>query len=200
MGQTDPTGTMPFNGPIAHDIQGLEKAGGKGENQFESIFLDRISNQYLGESKKGEEMDAYLIQHFGKKNPTIVIASRCQLALDHMLRNDVDGSFRIFPQQKKELEKQEAIICVGWRAQSGGPTKNTSAKCGKVDWMPRRGLDEACGPEHNKLIKQIKRSTGIEVSVWAASSVAKVFDHLGLSYPLTPKTQKPSFSTHHRPD
>ena len=51
---------------------------------------------------------------------------------------------------------------------------------------------------------QVKKETGIDVQIWAARSIAKVFDKLSLTYAKTEKTQSPSFtknflSTHDNP-
>ena len=49
--------------------------------------------------------------------------------------------------------------------------------------------------EHEKkLLKKIKKETGHEVQLWAARSIAKVFDTLKLPYDRTLKTQAPSFT------
>ena len=56
---------------------------------------------------------------------------------------------------------------------------------------------EECKVEWSKHVKQIlskvKKETGVEVEIWAAASVAKVFDHLELSYGRT-TTGLPSFT------
>ena len=44
------------------------------------------------------------------------------------------------------------------------------------------------------LLKEVKDETGIWVEPWAASSIAKVFDKLGLSYKRTAKTNAPAFT------
>tara|TARA_Y100001951_G_scaffold104804_1_gene117982 strand:- start:558 stop:2432 length:1875 start_codon:yes stop_codon:yes gene_type:complete len=44
------------------------------------------------------------------------------------------------------------------------------------------------------LLKEVKNETGIWVEPWAASSIAKVFDKLGLSYKRTAKTNAPAFT------
>tara|TARA_R110002020_G_scaffold25616_6_gene83188 strand:- start:351 stop:2267 length:1917 start_codon:yes stop_codon:yes gene_type:complete len=44
------------------------------------------------------------------------------------------------------------------------------------------------------LLHQIKKEAGIGVEIWAAESVAKVFDALGLPYNKTKKTEAPSFT------
>ena len=44
-----------------------------------------------------------------------------------------------------------------------------------------------------RLLQQVYAETGIDVQIWAARSIAKVFDKLGLPYDRTAKTQAPSF-------
>ena len=49
--------------------------------------------------------------------------------------------------------------------------------------------------EHDQnLLTEVKNKTGIEVQIWAARSIAKVFDKLKLPYDRTIKTQAPSFT------
>ena len=42
--------------------------------------------------------------------------------------------------------------------------------------------------------KQIKKISGQNVEIWAAASIAKAFDKIGIAYPKTEKTQAPSFT------
>ena len=56
--------------------------------------------------------------------------------------------------------------------------------------------------EHEqKLLTEVKNETGIDVQIWAARSIQKVFEKLKLPYDRTIKTQAPSFTknflTHH---
>ena len=44
------------------------------------------------------------------------------------------------------------------------------------------------------MLGEVLTSTGIEVQIWAARSIAKVFDKLGLPYDRTVKTEAPSFT------
>ena len=48
--------------------------------------------------------------------------------------------------------------------------------------------------EEQKILNKIKHLTGIQVEIWAAASIAKVFDQLNLPYDKTEKTGKPSFT------
>ena len=58
--------------------------------------------------------------------------------------------------------------------------------------------------QEESILLQVKKETGIDVQIWAARSIAKVFDKLSLTYAKTEKTQSPSFtknflSTHDNP-
>ena len=48
--------------------------------------------------------------------------------------------------------------------------------------------------QEKKMLGEVLVSTGIDVQIWAARSIAKVFDKLGLPYDRTAKTEAPSFT------
>ena len=48
--------------------------------------------------------------------------------------------------------------------------------------------------KENKILNKIKDLTGVSVELWAAASIAKVFDALKLPYDRTEKTNAPSFT------
>ena len=48
--------------------------------------------------------------------------------------------------------------------------------------------------KENKLLHKVKQETGVDVQIWAARSIAQVFDKLKLHYDRTEKTQAPSFT------
>ena len=48
--------------------------------------------------------------------------------------------------------------------------------------------------QEKKMLGEVLVSTGIDVQIWAARSIAKVFDKLGLPYERTIKTEAPSFT------
>ena len=48
--------------------------------------------------------------------------------------------------------------------------------------------------KETELLSKIKKETTIDVDIWAARSVAQVFDRLGVDYPRTPKSDEPSFT------
>jgi len=65
----------------------------------------------------------------------------------------------------------------------------------RVNLEKIKGLRKDFISEENKILKTIKDMTGMSVDIWAARSVAKIYDKLGIEYPLTEKSQEPSFTS-----
>ena len=64
----------------------------------------------------------------------------------------------------------------------------------RVDLEKAEKIKKLFEEKEEKLLNEIKNESGILVEIWAADSVSKVFDALGLSYGRTEKTQAPSFT------
>jgi len=74
----------------------------------------------------------------------------------------------------------------------------------RVDVERAHKLKKQLLSQEESILLQVKKETGIDVQIWAARSIAKVFDKLSLKYAKTEKTQSPSFtknflSTHDNP-
>jgi len=64
----------------------------------------------------------------------------------------------------------------------------------RVDVQRAHKLKQDLEYQENLLLSQIKKESNIDVQIWAARSIAKVFDKLKLPYERTLKTQAPSFT------
>jgi len=64
----------------------------------------------------------------------------------------------------------------------------------RVDVEKAHKLKQQLASEEDNLLQQVKKETGVEAQIWAARSIAKVFDKLNLTYERTEKTQAPSFT------
>ena len=64
----------------------------------------------------------------------------------------------------------------------------------RVDVERAHKLKRELAIQEEMLIHKIKKESNQEVQLWAAASIAKVFDNLNLSYELTSKTKAPSFT------
>ena len=74
----------------------------------------------------------------------------------------------------------------------------------RVNVTAANQLKKELSTKEEALLHQVKKETGIDTQIWAARSIAKVFDKLNLPYERTLKTQAPSFtknflSTHKHP-
>ena len=64
----------------------------------------------------------------------------------------------------------------------------------RVDVEKAHTIKKQLAQQEENLLQKVKKETGIETQIWAARSIAKVFDKLGLEYERTAKTQAPSFT------
>jgi len=74
----------------------------------------------------------------------------------------------------------------------------------RVDIEKADQLKKAMAIKEQNLLQQIKIETGVDTQIWAARSIAEVFEKLKLPYSRTEKTDSPSFtknfiSTHNHP-
>ncbi len=64
----------------------------------------------------------------------------------------------------------------------------------RIDEEQTSKINKQIDVERKALLTDIKKQTSVDLEVWNARSVAKVFDSFGLSYPRTEKTDAPSFT------
>ena len=64
----------------------------------------------------------------------------------------------------------------------------------RVDVTKANQLKTALAVKEQNLLQQIKIESGVEPQIWAAASIAQVFDKLNLPYSRTEKTNSPSFT------
>ena len=64
----------------------------------------------------------------------------------------------------------------------------------RVDVEAANQLKKELSTREELLLHQVKKETGVDTQIWAARSIATVFDKLKLPYDKTEKTQSPSFT------
>ena len=64
----------------------------------------------------------------------------------------------------------------------------------RVDTESAHRLKQQLSKQEKQLLLEVTKETGEECQIWAARSIAKVFDKLKLPYERTEKTQAPSFT------
>ena len=64
----------------------------------------------------------------------------------------------------------------------------------RVDVTAANQLKKELTRKEESLLHQVKKETGIDTQIWAARSIAQVFEKLNLPFDRTEKTQAPSFT------
>jgi len=64
----------------------------------------------------------------------------------------------------------------------------------RVDVVKAHLLKEELSKEEKELLQKVKKETGVDTQIWAARSIARVFEKLHLPFDRTDKTNSPSFT------
>ena len=161
------------------------------ENRF-SYALNAIGRDYLQERKSEKELreaaDAFGVNAKSEmyKLPAAYVGSYAEQDASLTLRlwkhfqsliikEDIGDIFKL------ELDVLKTII----------PMRQRGVR---VDLEKAEIIKDQLKQREEKLLSCIKNSSGIEVEIWSADSVSKVFDACGLEYNKTEKTGAPSFT------
>ncbi|MGY4420784.1 DNA polymerase I-like protein with 3'-5' exonuclease and polymerase domains [Bradyrhizobium sp. JR6.1] len=102
---------------------------------------------------------------------------------------------RIFAKQEVELKKKGRLWDLFLMESRLMPMLLAMRQRGvRVDLDRAERLYKEFTAQQIEASAAIKRMTGVGIAPWNARSLARVFDHLGLQYPRTPKTDAPSFT------
>ena len=163
------------------------------EHQW-SYALDNLGKKYLGEGKNEEYLYQYLAQRFGGKPDRKSQAKNIWRAPGNIVRGyalgDIDLPLRILEKQLVELEKQELLDLFYLESDLIPMMLAMKLRGVKVDIKKA----EEVAHDLSKRIALNQSILGPSVNVNASASLAPVWDRNGLSYPLTEKTKKPSFT------
>lgn len=181
---------IPIVGPF-YDVQVAEPL--LDETKL-SYSLNSIAKDWLGESKRENEMLEWMILAFGNETnikgniyraPAVVVGPYAE--------SDVDLPLRIFDRQRDALEKQNLwdVFLMESRLL---PLLLAMWKRGvRVDLDKAQQTYDQLAGRQVQTLAQLKQLTDHDVDIWAADSIAKMFDAVGVQYEYTEKTNRPSF-------
>ena len=160
-----------------------------------SYSLESLAQHYLGQGKVEDQLEAWIVEHFGKKNPKANIWRASSEIVAPYAVGDVDLSLRIFAKQEVELKKKGRLWELFLMESKLMPMLLAMRQRGvRVDLDRAERLYKELTTKQDEASAAIKAMTGIDIAPWNARSLAKIFDHLGLEFPRTPKTDAPSFT------
>ena len=107
---------------------------------------------------------------------------------------DAAITIRLYHRLQEEIEKQDLHQILKLETDLFPCLMDMKFKGVRVDVEQGYLLEQQLKQEQEELIREVKNKTGIEPDIWAARSIAKVFEELGIPYPKTDKTKAPSFT------
>jgi DNA polymerase I-like protein with 3'-5' exonuclease and polymerase domains len=164
--------------------------------------LNSVSFDYLGEVKDEkalkEAADSWGID--AKKEMYKLPA----MYVGNYAEKDAELTLELFKTLSREIKKQNLTNIFDLETQLFPCLIDMKFKGVRVDVQKAHELKKKLSTEEENLIQEIKKETGIETQIWAARSIAEVFQKLSLPYETTEKTGAPSFtknflSTHANP-
>ena len=189
---------IPING---HIIDTMVMASLIDENRL-WYTLNSISFDYLREVKDEkalkEAAEAWGIDPKSElyKLPAMYVGTYAE--------QDAELTLELFKTLSREIQKNNLVEIFDLETQLFPCLIDMKFKGVRVDVERAHKLKKQLSQKEEQLLLEVKKETGIDVQIWAARSIAKVFDKLSLSYATTEKTGSPSFtknflSTHNNP-
>jgi DNA polymerase I-like protein with 3'-5' exonuclease and polymerase domains len=107
---------------------------------------------------------------------------------------DAESTLKLWHRMKVELSDQDLWTIFDTETRLFPCLVDMRFKGVRVDVEKADKIKKQLMDKENKIINKIKDLTGVSVELWAAASIAKVFDALKLPYDRTEKTNAPSFT------
>ena len=189
---------IPING---HLIDTMVMASLIDENRL-WYSLNSISFDYLGEVKNEKALKE-AAESWGI-DPKKELYKLAAMYVGSYAEKDAELTLELFKVLSREITKQNLTNVFDLETQLFPCLIDMKFKGVSVDIERAHKLKQQLCKQEEELLLKVKKETGLDVQIWAARSIAKVFDKLSLSYARTEKTQSPSFtknflSTHLHP-
>jgi len=161
------------------------------ENRL-SYTLNSISYEYLGEVKDEKALNE-AAQSWGI-DPKSEMYKLPAMYVGNYAEKDAQLTLELFKVLSREMQKQSLQNIFDIETQLFPCLTDMKFKGVRVDIEKAHKLKQQLTAQEHELLLKVKQETGIEPQIWAARSIATVFDKLGLHYERTEKSLAPSFT------
>ena len=181
---------------------GIEVKGTIHDTMFAAPLLDE--NQYgyslnkLGERYVGELKDESLLQEAAKAYGLDPKSEMYKLPAKYVgpyAQQDAALTLKLWGILKQGLKEENVEKIYQLETSLIPILLDMRWKGVRVDLDKAEKTGKQLHKEENKILEGIHKEYGVTPDLWAAASVATVFDRAGLSYPRTEKTNAPSFTS-----
>ena len=165
-------------------------AGLLDENRY-SYTLNSVAKEYIGQTKKEEilkaEADSWGVDAKAEmwKLPAASVGNYAEA--------DADITYELFKRFQHLIDEEDISRIVEMESDLFPCLVDMKFKGVRFDQEKASQLRAEFAAHEEFLLQNIKKETGIDVEVWAAASIQKVFDKLNVKYDRT-KTGAPSFT------
>ena len=161
------------------------------ENRFR-YDLNSLSWHYLGYGKN-EAALAEAAEEWGI-NPKSEMYKLPAMHVGAYAERDAEVTLGLWQEMKKEIINQDLEDIFDLESDLFPCLVDMRFKGVRVDVERAHQMKKEMKKAEQELLHKIKGETNIDTQIWAARSIANVFDMLRLEYPRTDKTQAPSFT------
>ena len=161
------------------------------ENRFQ-YSLNALGWDYLGHGKS----EVALVQAAKSRglDPKADMWQLPAMEVGAYAEKDAELTLELWQMMKKEIIHQDIESIFNLETDLFPCLVDMKFKGVRVDVQRAHILKKQLASQEENLLLEVKKETGIETQIWAARSIAKVFDKLSLPYERTEKSQAPSFT------
>jgi len=154
--------------------------------------LNSASYDYLGEVKSEKALEQAAAR--AGVNAKEEMHKLPAMDVGTYAEKDAELTLELFKVLSREIHKQKLQNVFDLETQLFPCLIDMKFKGVRVDLEGAHNLKQKLISQEEALLLDIKKETGIDTEIWAARSIAKVFDKLSLTYSRTAKSQAPSFT------
>ena len=154
--------------------------------------LNSVCRDYIHESK-----NEYALQDAAKSwgiDPKQEMYKLPAIYVGEYAEKDAELTLKLWQACKHEIQVQDVWSMFDLETSLTPCLIDMRFKGVRVNTQEAEKLKKMMVDEEKNLLQSIKKETGINVQIWAAASIATVFDKLNEPYERTLKTQAPSFT------
>ena len=161
------------------------------ENQMR-YDLNNCSKRYTGKGKN--ETELYEAAKSWGVDPKAEMYKLPALYVGAYAEKDAEITLELWQELKKEILHQDIQSIFDLETELFPCLVSMKFLGVKVDVQKAHTMKQELASQEATLIQAVKKETGIDTQIWAARSIAQVFDKLKLDYDRTEKSQAPSFT------
>ena len=154
--------------------------------------LNSLTGEYLGEYKNEKMLRAAAaMYHVDPKSDMWRLPSKF---VGSYAEQDAAVTLRLWDRLRVDIKQDEVTSIFELESSLLPVLLEMKTKGVRVDIDGAEKIQKDLQIREKKLLEEIRADTGVTVEPWAAASVAKAFDALGLKYHRTENTDAPSFT------